>query len=163
MNKILIVYHSRTGNTEKMAGYVKDGAEEAGALVILKRAEETSPEDMNTADAVIIGSPTYYGLPAAEIISLIDSSVKFHGEFEGKVGGAFASSGNKGGGNETTIMAIIQALLIHGMIIPGSSKGDHYGPVSVGKPDEDVRIQCVSLGKRIVRITSILKESNNKD
>ncbi|NLB34677.1 MAG: flavodoxin family protein [Elusimicrobia bacterium] len=159
MVKVLIVYHSRTGNTQKMAEYVKAGVEEAGALAILKRAEDTRPEDMNTADAVIIGSPTYYGLPAAEIKSLVDKSIKFHGEFEGKVGGAFASSANKGGGNETTIMAIIQALLIHGMIIPGSSKGDHYGPVSIGKPDEDVRIQCMNLGKRTVLVTSKLKAS----
>ncbi len=62
---------------------------------------------------------------AAEIKKFIDESVKFHGKLEGKVGGAFSSSAQIGGGNETTIMDILKTLLIHGMIIQGSSKGDH--------------------------------------
>lgn len=157
MVKVLVVYYSKTGNTKKMAEFIGKGVEAAGGLLTIKNVEETSPEEMNNSDAIIIGSPTYYGLPAAEVKDLIDRSVKYHGEFEGKVGGAFSSSANNAGGNETTILSIIQAMLIHGMLIPGSSKGNHYGPVSVGLPDEAVRIQCESLGERITRTASQLK------
>ncbi len=156
MAKVLIVYFSKTGNTGKMAEYVQQGAREAGAETELKDINDTSPEDLLNADGIIMGSPTYYGLPSNEIKELIDESVKFHGKLEGKVGGAFSSAANTGGGNETTIMAIIQALLIHGMVVAGTSKGDHYGPVSIGSPDERVKSQCISLGKRVALLAEKL-------
>jgi NAD(P)H dehydrogenase (quinone) len=87
---------------------------------------------------------------------LLDESVEFHGSLEGKVGGAFSSSANIGGGNETTIMAIIQTMLIHGMIVKGTSKGDHYGPVSIGKPDARVERQCRQYGKMIAKLVKKL-------
>jgi NAD(P)H dehydrogenase (quinone) len=87
---------------------------------------------------------------ATEIKKLIDESIKYYGELEGKVGGAFASSGALGGGNETTVLDILKALLIHGMIIQGKSKGGHhYGPVSVEKPDRARREACEEFGRRI--------------
>jgi multimeric flavodoxin WrbA len=63
------------------------------------------------------GSPTYYGTMAWELKKLLDESVKFHGKLRGKVGGAFTSSANVGGGNETTVLDILKALLIHGMVV----------------------------------------------
>lgn len=54
-----------------------------------------------------------------------------------------------GGGNETTIMDILKALLIHGMIIRGDSSGDHYGPVSINAPDHRAEAQCRGYGNRI--------------
>lgn len=152
MAKILIVYFSESGNTKKMAEYVKQGAEEAKAEVELKDVRKTDVEDLLKADGIIIGSPTYYGLPSAEIKRLLDDSVKFHGRLEGKVGGAFSSAANIGGGNETTIMAILEAMLIHGMVIRGTSTGDHYGPVSIGSPDDRVKKQCIALGKRVAEL-----------
>ena len=68
------------------------------------------------------------------------------------MGAAFASSANIGGGNETTIMAILQSMLIHGMTIRGNSKGDHYGPVSINAPDARVEKQCRELGRRVAEL-----------
>jgi len=152
MAKILIVYYSRSGNTEKMAKFVETGVKDEKVDVELKKVENTSIDDLLNADGIIIGSPTYYGLPASDILKLLDDSVKYHGKLEGKAGGAFTSSANIGGGNETTIMAILQAMLIHGMVIRGTSKGDHYGPVSVGAPDKRVEKQCLDLGRRVARM-----------
>jgi len=75
----------------------------------------------------VAGSPTDYGHMAAELKKFIDDSMKFHGKLSGKVGGAFASSANVGGGNETTVRSILDAWLIHGMIVEGTAHGDHYG------------------------------------
>jgi len=69
---------------------------------------------------------------------------------------AYPFSGNIGGGNETTIMGINEAMLIAGMVIHGDPKGDHYGPVSIGKPDERVREQCQRRGRRIADLTKKL-------
>jgi NAD(P)H dehydrogenase (quinone) len=87
---------------------------------------------------LIIDSPTYYGTMVAEIKKLFDESVSYHGYQEGKIGGAFSSAANIGGGNETTILDILHAMLIHGMIIQGTSNGDLYCPVSIGSPDKRV-------------------------
>ncbi|GAG22500.1 unnamed protein product, partial [marine sediment metagenome] len=60
------------------------------------------------------------------------------------------------GGNETTIMGIIEAMLISGMVVQGDPQGDHYGPVSIGKPDDRVKQQCQRRGLRIAELTKKL-------
>ena len=153
MPRILIVYYSKTGNTARMAEYIAEGAQkEKDIEVEVKTVKETKVDELLDSDAIILGSPTYYGSMAAEIKQLIDESVKFHGKLEGKIGGAFSSSGVIGGGNETTILDLLKALLVHGIIIQGTSKGDHYGPVAIGKPDARSRKACVDYGKRIAKL-----------
>ncbi|MCS7253034.1 MAG: NAD(P)H-dependent oxidoreductase [Armatimonadota bacterium] len=150
---MLVVYYSRTGNTQAMAEAVAEGVRNVpGVKVELKRVEECTIEDLLRADGIIVGSPTYYGLPASEIKRLFDESVRYHGQLEGKVGGAFSSSANVGGGNETTVLGILQMMLIHGMIVQGAVQGDHYGPVSIGFPDARSRSQCFALGERIAKL-----------
>lgn len=157
MLKILIVYYSETGNTKKMAELIAEGVKEEKVDVVIKNVEDTNTKELLEYDGIIIGSPTYYGLPAYQIKKLLDESVAFHGSLEGKIGGAFSSSANIGGGNETTIMAILQAMLIHGMVVKGTSKGDHYGPVSIGKPDIRVENQCRKYGKMIAQLVKKLR------
>lgn len=157
MAKVLVVYYSRTGNTKKMAELVAEGVGQAGADVELKSTGETKVEDLLAADAIIAGSPVYYGLMAAELKELFDESVKYHGRLAGKVGGAFASSALIGGGNETTIMGILQMMLIHGMIIEGRHDADHYGPVAIGAPDDRAMPQCRALGERVAKLAERLK------
>jgi NAD(P)H dehydrogenase (quinone) len=150
--KVLIIYYSETGNTKKMAELIAEGVKEEKLEVIVKDVENVNVKELLDYDGIIIGSPTYYGLPAYQIKKLLDESVEYHGSLEGKVAGAFSSSANIGGGNETTIMSIIQAMLIHGMIVKGTSKGDHYGPVSIGRPDARVEKHCRDYGRMIAKL-----------
>jgi len=153
MAKVLIVYYSRGGNVREMARQVQKGAQEVkGAEVDCRAVEDVKPQDLLAFDAIIMGSPVYYGTMAAALKQLIDESVAYHGKLAGKVGGAFASSANVGGGNETTVLDLLHALLIHGMIIPGSAQGDHYGPVAVGKPDERAAGGCRKLGQMVAEL-----------
>ncbi|MFW6158974.1 MAG: flavodoxin family protein [Planctomycetota bacterium] len=152
MAKVLVIYASATGNTEKMAKLVGEGAEGGGADVTLKSVDDVEAAELLDYDATIVGSPTYYGAPAASIRKLFDDSVKYHGQLEGKVGAAFSSSANIGGGNETTILSILGSMLIHGMVVRGNSKGDHYGPVSINAPDHRVEKQCRELGRRTAEL-----------
>ena len=154
MARILVVYYSRTGNTKQMAQYIEAGVKEIrAATVACLSVDQVKAGDLLGYDGIIIGSPVYYGTMAAELKRLIDESVAHHGELSGKVGGAFASSANVGGGNETTVLDLLKALLIHGMIIPGSAEGDHYGPVSIGKPDERAKSECQRLGRIVAELT----------
>jgi len=111
MPKAIIIYYSRSGNTKQMAQLVAEGLKKEGVDVTVKDVLDTGADELLGYDAIIIGSPTYYGSMAAEIKKLLDDSVKFHGKLEGKVGAAFASSANVGWGNETTILDILNAML----------------------------------------------------
>ncbi len=153
MAKVLVTYYSRSGNTGRMAELVAEGAREVeGAETVLKTVEETEAKSLTDYDAIIAGSPTYYGLMAAELKNLFDKSVVLHGQLEGKVGGAFTSAANLGGGNETAILSILQAMLIHGMIVQGTSQRDHYGPVAIGAPDERAVGECRKLGRNVAAL-----------
>lgn len=154
MKKILVAYYSRTGNTEKMAHLVAEGAKsESGVEVEVRDIASLPAEEALKYDGIIIGSPTYYGSMAFEVKKFFDDSVKFHGKLKGKAGGAFSSAANIGGGNETTILGILNAMIVHGMIIQGDPSGDHYGTVSIGSPDSRVEKQCRALGKKIALLT----------
>ncbi len=149
MARVLVVYYTRTGNTKAMAELVAAGAREQGAEVALHDVEGLEPDALLEYDAIVAGSPTYYGAIAGKLKEFFDASVAHHGKLAGKVGGAFSSSNNIGGGNETTVLDILHIMLIHGMIIEGTPKGDHYGPVSIGSPDERAGSQCRALGGRV--------------
>jgi NAD(P)H dehydrogenase (quinone) len=142
MAKVLVCYFSKTGNTEKMAQIIAKEMEEQDLAVDLKRIEDTKVDELLEYDCIILGSPTYYGSMAWQIKKLLDDSVKFHGRLKGKVGGAFSSAANVGGGNETTIQDMLNGLLIHGMIVQGDHRGDHYGPVAIDFPDERASECC---------------------
>jgi len=152
MLKALVVYYSQSGNTKKMAESVAEGIQKEGIDVVLKEVKDTLVDELLAYDAILIGSPTYYGTMAAEIKKLFDESVKFHGKLDGKIGGAFSSSANIAGGNETTILDILNAMLIHGMIIQGDYSGSHYGPVAIGAPDARSTKECLRYGSRIAKL-----------
>ena len=154
--KVLIVYDSKSGNTEAMANAVSEGVEDEGIDVEVKRVDEASIDDLPMVDGVILGSPVYYGLPSAKMKQYIDESVKYHGKLDGKVGGAFASAGGSHTGAETTIIALIEALFIHGMVIQGTSGSNHYGAASIGAPDEKDKKNCRKLGARVARLVKKL-------
>lgn len=155
MVRVLIVYDSRTGNTEKAAYLVAEGVKSVeGVDCIVKRVDNVTLDDLLNSDGIIIGSPTYYGLMSAKIKALLDKSVEIHGKLEGKVGAAFTTSGGTATGAETTLLSIIQAMLIHGMIIQGNPEDKHYGLAIVEAPesDEDKEL-CREFGRRVAKLT----------
>jgi len=156
MPTILIVYHSRSGNTEQMAKAVEEGARSAGVKVVRKKVGGVTLQDLLKADGIILGSPTYYGTMAAELKAFIDRSVKYHGKLEGKIGAAFSSGGGLGGGVETTVLDITKAMLIHGMVVQGDPWGSHYGTVSIGRPNAAAKKECKQLGEKVARLVKRL-------
>ncbi len=153
MAKGIVIYYSRTGNTKEMAEIIAKAMNEADLPTECKSVSDVKAEDVFSYDAIVMGSPTYYGQMAAPVKQLIDDLVGRHGQLDGKVGAAFTSSANIGGGNETTIMGIIEAMLISGMVVQGDPNGDHYGPVSIGKPGKRAHQQCRRRGRRIAELT----------
>jgi NAD(P)H dehydrogenase (quinone) len=164
MTKVLVVYDSKTGNTERMAEAVGDGvAKVASVTCEVKKVDRTSLDDLVSADGIIIGSPTYYGQMSAKIKTLVDSSNRIHGKLEGKVGAAFTSSGGTATGAETTLLSVLQTMLVHGMIIQGRPDDKHYGVAAVGTPRAGSLKLCRELGSRVANLVTNLAGSRPKE
>jgi NAD(P)H dehydrogenase (quinone) len=149
MSYVLIIYESRTGNVKQMAEAISEGVKLEDLDVKILPANQVQLDDMMNASGIIAGTFTSYGIIAGEMKTLFDLSATKHGRLQGKVGGAFASAGGIGGGVETTVMSILQMMLVHGMVIEGNHHTPHYGAVAIGKPDEKSLKGCRDLGKRV--------------
>ncbi len=159
MRQVLVLYYSRTGNTRKLAEAVCEGAQSVeGVRCLLRSTEEVTREDFMESAGIVAGSPVYFGMMASELKKIFDDFVGIRKKMENKVGAAFATGGDASGGKETTLMSIIQALLIYGMIIVGDpmSASGHYGVACVGAPDAGARRNAEKLGARVAALASRL-------
>ena len=144
--KIAVIFYSAYGHIYQMAKAMAEGAGEVeGARVELKRVPElldqstleklgiasaqkeflhlpvATVDDLEKADAIILGTPTRFGNMCAQMRAFLDStgSLWIRGTLVGKVGSVFTSSATQHGGQETTILSTHNTLLHHGMIIVG--------------------------------------------
>jgi NAD(P)H dehydrogenase (quinone) len=152
--KILVVYDSKTGNTEKMAQAVAKGAQDMGKdfEVMLRRVDQVKLADFLAADGVVMGSPTYFGQMSAKLKHIVDDSVEIHEKLIGKVGAAFTSSGGTATGAETTLLGILQVMLVHGMIVFGNAEDKHYGVAAVGAPKPADLAACREMGAKVAEL-----------
>ncbi len=94
MTKVLVVYYSRTKNTEKMAEAIAEGVESAGSEAILKSVYSVNDEDVVAADAIIAGTPTQNKRIPSKMMSFINGLNDL--ELDGKLGASFGSYGWSG-------------------------------------------------------------------
>lgn len=157
MTRVLVIYFSVTGNTRALAEAVIRGAKSVdGTDCILMPAAEVTNQDWLAADAIIVGSPTYFGQMATEMKEVIDATAEIYGQLEGKVGAAFTTSGGAGCGHEMANISIITALLVSGMVVQGTTQGPHFGPFAVGKPTATDLEKAEAMGVRVARLTQKL-------
>ncbi|MDO5836483.1 MAG: flavodoxin family protein, partial [Methanobacterium sp.] len=114
-------------------------------------------EKMTESQGLIIGSPVYFGNMTSQLKMLIDRSrpLRMDYKLKNKVGGAIATGGSRNGGQETTISAIHEFLLIQDALVVGD--GDplaHYGGTGVGNTSSDeIGLQTShNLGKRVAEM-----------
>lgn len=159
--KVLVIYYSRSGNTKKLAEEIAKGVREVKDVkCLLKSASEATKEDFLSSDGIIAGSPVYFGTMAAELKEVFDKYVGIRRHMEDKVGAAFATSADPSGGKETTIISIIQAMLIYGMIVVGDplDATGHYGVSCIGAPDKETALNAQKMGKRVALLVKKLKD-----
>jgi NAD(P)H dehydrogenase (quinone) len=160
--QVLVMYCSKTGHTKRLAEEIARGVGEVeGVACIVKSAADVTKDDFVAADGLIAGSPVYFGTMAAELKAVFEKCIGVRKKMEGKIGAAFTTSGDPSGGKETTLMSIIQALLIYGMIIVGDplDATGHYGVSCVGSPDKDASMNATLLGKRVASLVRKLASS----
>jgi NAD(P)H dehydrogenase (quinone) len=157
---VLILYYSKTGNTKKLAQLVADGVNSvSGVDALMKSTQEVTKEDFVNSAGIIAGSPVYFGIMASDLKRVFDEFVGVRKQIENKVGAAFATSAFWAGGNETTIVSIIQCMLIYGMIVVGDpmSASGHYGATSVAAPDDKSADIARKLGERVAELCKKLQ------
>jgi NAD(P)H dehydrogenase (quinone) len=168
---VLVVYHSATGNTEKMAQGVAEGAKAvSGTSVVLKRVGEVVANDLSSSDAVIVGSPVYFANMSGEVKTFFDNwSLKFDlfkdRKMRNKVGAAFSTGAFVSAGKEFTILGILAAMLNNQMIIVSGGGGfgasATTGPDSPGV-DEKELASARDLGQRVAEVAAVVKRGSSK-
>lgn len=119
--RILIAYHSRTGNTEKMARGVAEGVRRVpDATAVVMKVGEVARRDLEAADGIILGCPTYYAnIPGEMKVVIDDWSWKMKVDFTDKAGGAFATAGGQEGGQQHVVTSLLLFMLHNRMIVAG--------------------------------------------
>jgi NAD(P)H dehydrogenase (quinone) len=172
--RVLVAYDSLTGNTEKMAEGVVAGAKQvAGVVVGLKPVEKVTKEELEQADGIILGCPTYYGTLPGRMKSVIDDwSWKLKVDFTDKVGGAFATGGGQAGGKEFVLVSLLMFMLNNRMVVAGplyrnDKTGSVWaevgaaamtGPLDAGIGEGELD-SARRLGERIARLAAKLKQA----
>lgn len=93
--KILVLYYSRTGNTEKMAKAVAEGARKVQGVEV-ELTYRATPEILSNFDAIAVGAPTYHHNMTTETKRLFEEAAVKNINLRGKIGAAFGSYGWSG-------------------------------------------------------------------
>lgn len=90
MKKVLVAYDSKTGRTQKMAGYIAEGIKGAGCEAEVRPIEDIKQADeLNGYDGYVFGCPTYFKDATDEMKKFL--LMARNADFAGKVGGSFGS------------------------------------------------------------------------
>lgn len=194
--KTAVIYYSATGGTHKLAEAIAEGAREAGSEVRVLKVKELAPEaaiasnegwgnhiretthipeatndDLEWADAIILGSPTRYGSAASQLRQFLDATGPLwaKGALVNKVGSAFTSAATVHGGQEATILSILTTFYHWGSIVVTPAyadpiqfaMGNPYGVSFTSQngavpPDENALAAARFQGKRVVETTARL-------
>ena len=164
--KVLVAYHSQSGNTERMAEAVVEGAKSLpGTTVVLKRVGQVTADDLLSSDAIVVGSPVYWSNMSGEVKTFFDNWQFKFGVFpefkmKNKIGAAFATGGQISSGKEVTMLTILAAMLGNQMIVV--SGGGAFGASATTEGDSpgiDKRelADAQALGRRVAEVAAMLR------
>jgi NAD(P)H dehydrogenase (quinone) len=131
--RILVAFHSQTGNTETLAGLVRDGvASVDGAEAWLRRVDQVTDDEILQADGIVLGTPVHWGTLSVEARSFLDrvGSVLLDAgvlDREGRTAGAFCTGGGAAMGKELARLTILNAFLTMRFVVIGGVEGDGFG------------------------------------
>ena len=148
MSKVLIIYHSFTGKTEKMADAIAEGVRGVeGVEVSLKKAAEAGPTDLENTDGVAFGAPNTFGGMAGALKDFFDRAWPVHEKTKGKTAVAFTCEMPDQSG---ALKEIEQFLGRYGLQVAAK------GIAAPGDVGQDELAQCKKMGE------SLAKAANNK-
>ena len=144
MTKLLIIYHSQSGNTEAMAKAVYEGALSSGATASLKKAAEATSDDILNCDAVIFGTPNYFSYMAGMMKDFFDRiwrTARY--KIDNKPYATFSSAGSKDKQTLDSVDRVCRSLRL---------KKAFEGVIAVGKPSPEMLAECQELGRKMAQL-----------
>lgn len=170
--RVLVAYYSLTGNTQRFALGVAEGTKRVpGAVAIVKRVEKVSKQDLEAADAIILGCPTYFAnIPGKMKVVIDDWNWKMKVDFTDKVGGAFSTGSGQVGGKEHVVTSLLLFMINNRMVVAGplyqDEEGDDKwaesgaaamtGPLDPGVSSKELD-GAARLGERMARLAGKLR------
>ena len=164
--RILVVYYSETGNTEKLArGIQKGAAAVEGMEVTLRKAADAKDEEILRADGIVLGTPVEWSNMAADAKRFLDRvgaalwNAKTNGD--GRTAGAFCTGGGVAMGKDVARLSILSAFLTMRFTVIGGVDDQGYGtlgpeattgPADPGISDKELQ-EAYNFGKRFAKLT----------
>jgi len=154
--KIAVLYHSQSGNTEKLAESVCKGIRSFDSIRFKKMSlDQLDSSFIESANTVVIGCPTYCGSYSWQIKQWFDTTPL---NLSGKLGSAFATEDYLGGGADVAELGIAGMMLVRGMLVysAGFTMGQpftHYGAVAIKAGNDDQINRARILGQRLAEKT----------
>lgn len=150
MEKILIIYHSHTGNTQEMAKAISEGAINNGATVTLKEITQAQPKDLLGCNGVIIGTPSYFGYMAGSLKDFLERAWLTIGENEAHM--PYAAFSSSASGQKSALDSIDNVLNGFNQFKQFKFHKQTEGIVASGKPTAEVLEKCHQLGKKMAKL-----------
>ena len=172
--RVLVAYHSQTGNTEALARQIAAAVDSVASVeVTLRKIEDVSDQDIRGADGILVGTPVYWASLHARVKDFLDRvgrvlDPKTLGE--GRTAGAFCTGGAPSSGNELARIAILSALLNMRFVVIGGVETDGFGtlgaaattgPADPGLSEDEFEAARLS-GARFARITAELAQARRQ-
>ena len=164
MNKILVLFDSASGNTEKMAHLVAEGAQRISETEVrIKSVDEATPDDVHWCEGLAVGSPTNMGILSWKMKRFWDEKMMDHWmKVDGKIACAFSTAGGWGGGMELACQSLLTVLMNFGFLVFGVTdyaakmRTAHYGAVVAREPrSDDDQANCQLLGQRLAEWVAV--------
>jgi flavodoxin I len=139
MKKILVLYYSRTGNTEKMANAISEGAQNIGNVEV-ELNFHVDAESLNNYDAILVGAPTYHHDMPVDFKNLFEEASAQRLNLKGKIGAVFGSYGWSGEAPKLILE-----------ILKNKFEMQLVEPILLAKysPDQNILSVCRDLGKKV--------------
>lgn len=173
--RILVAYHSETGNTAKLAEAVRKGAAgAAGVAVTLKKDADVTDEEMTRYDGVIFGAPVHWqGLPPDGkrfLDRMANAFTKLKERADGRTAGVFCTGGAAASGKDLARIGAIAELLAMRFTIIGGVDAEGFGtlgPQATTGPgaagvDAAAQEEARAFGERFARLTTQLRSGSVK-
>jgi NAD(P)H dehydrogenase (quinone) len=175
--RILVAYHSETGNTEALAGFVRDGvAAVEGVEVRLCPLDAVTDGEILQADGILLGTPVHWASVSVETRSFLDrvgAVLLKEGvlDREGRTAGAFCTGGGASMGKEMARLTILNAFLTMRFVVVGGVEGDGFGTLGpeATTPDPksptttEERAAARASGERFARLTRQIRRVARQD
>lgn len=172
MNRILVLFDSKTGNVACMAERVAEGARQiTDTEVRIRSLDEATADDVLWCDGLAVGTPTNMGILSWRMKRFWDETMGPHWmKVDGKIACAFSSAGGWGGGMELACQSLLTVLMNFGFLVfgvtdyAGKKMTLHYGAVAAKEPrEEETQEACRILGRRLAEWTAVMVHGRQEE